>query len=134
MEESVKKKKRFPGIWVYILCLLVAVLLWLIVMKVNPPKVTAEFRDVPVVVVDAENLQEAGYDYVCATTVRKIVLEGTREDLYRCTREGKLEVRVSLANVTPGIATASVTASVVGTTEGVEVAEHVSVSFAFNKR
>ncbi len=134
MEDSVKKKKRFTGIWVYIPCLLIAVILWLAVMKANPPAVTSEWRDVPVMVVGAETMQAAGYDCVYATVVRRVVLQGTREALYRCVNEGEVTVCVDLSSVTPGVESASVSAKVFGLTEGVSVAEPVSVVFTFNKR
>lgn len=134
MEESVKKKKRFAGIWVYVPCLLVAVIIWLAVMKAKPPTVTAEWRDVPVTVVGAEMLQDAGYDPVFSTVVRRVVLKGTREALYRCLNECDVTVCADLSSVAPGETSASVSAKVFGLPEGVTVAEPVSVVFTFNKR
>ena len=133
MEDSVKKKKKFPGIWVYALCLLIAVFIWLAVMKANPPMITAEWRDVPVSVVGAEALQDAGYDCRYETVVKRVVLKGTRENLYRCFQESELTVCVDLSTVAPDGDTfsASVSGKVFGLKEGVSQAEPISVTFEF---
>ena len=133
MEDSVKKKKKFSAIWVYGPCLLIAVFIWLAVMKANPPMITAEWRDVPVSLSGAEALQEAGYDCRYETVVKHVVLKGTRENLYRCVQESKLTVSVDLSTVVPDgdSFSATVSGKVFGLKEGVSQAEPISVTIEF---
>ena len=134
MEETVQKRKKTSGILIYVLCLLVAVVLWLIVMRGNPLVTNGEYRDIPLTVVGAETLQDEGYDYVCATMVRSVVLQGTREDLYECTRNRELTAYIDLSGLPVGVKSASLVATIEGLPEGVTLAEPVTVSITFQKR
>jgi len=59
---SVRIHKKGSGIWPRLISLLLAIILWLCVMEVNPPTVYKTYEDVPITVMGVANLDVVAAD------------------------------------------------------------------------
>ena len=130
-KESVTRKKKKHSWLTYILCLLLALCIWLAVMWVNPPKTETVFHDIPLILTGTEDAEDAGYFCLADDTVSAASFRGTRMQLSAV--RGKVTAKADVSDVVPALGTADIPVSFSGLGE-VEVARDVTVKVTFVRR
>lgn len=95
---SSPKKKKSNHVWLtYLICLVLAVMVWLAVMWFHPPKTEVVFHDVPVQLVGTAELDAAGYACQADAVIKSVTLSGTRMELSKA--RGELVAVVDLSSL-----------------------------------
>lgn len=127
-ESAARKKKKYSWL-TYVLCLALAVLIWLAVMWVNPPKTETVLHNIPVTLTGAATAEREGYTCSYTATVNA-TFRGTRLQLSAL--KGKVTATVNAEGIDPacGKADLPVTFSY---PEGAEAVDEVTVTVLFLK-
>jgi YbbR domain-containing protein len=77
MEDETPKKSKVGKIIAMVICLIIAIFIWMLVMEVDTTIYEKEFKDISVEIIDDNN------NYQLASTVNKlnIIVKGTNSDL-----------------------------------------------------